>query len=159
MAKLSESARLARIAAYKNTLMTKLASKIIDISKPEFADLVTDKGQPMSTLNGEIIIERDLREDGSLKGVVSISPDGLAAMLPNLKVDTENKAGWKKYLDKWQAEGLANILDGVANPNASEYELTAMEELVTLNIDTMSDYEAKQKLIALRGKAKQEAKV
>lgn len=149
MAILNQVAKQARITAYKNKVKQKLASKIIDTSKPEFSDLFAnrDPKQPMSSLNGEIILERDLREDGSLKGVVSVSPDALAAMLPDLKNDTEDKAGWKKHLDKFKAEGVDLLQEiSVADSTPDEYELSTMEELATLDIDAMSDYDAKQKL-------------
>lgn len=154
MANISKMARQARIAAYKPKLKQKLASEIIDVDKPEFADLFADRNplKKMTSLNGAIILERDLREDGSLKGVVAIDVDDLAAMLPDLKKDTEDKAGWKKYLDVWTAEGLPDILDGVADPLPSEYELSAAEELATLNIDAMSDFEAKLRLKDLKAK-------
>jgi len=149
MAILNQVARQARIAAYKPGVTTKLAGKIIDTNKPEFADLFAnrDPKQPMSSLNGEIILERDLREDGSLKGVVSVHPDALAAMLPELKSDTEDKAGWKKHMDKFKADGVDLLQEiNIADPTPDEYELAAAEELATLDIDSMSDAEAKQKL-------------
>jgi len=151
---LNGTARQARIAAYKNKVKQKLANKIIDTSKPEFADLVSDRGQPMSSLNGAIILERDLGEDGRLRGVVSIDVDDLAAILPDLKNDTENKSGWKKHLDKFKAEGIDvdGLLADVTDPDSSEYELSAQEELATLDIDSMSDAEAKQKLKDIKAK-------
>lgn len=158
MAILNKAARQARITAYKNPLMQKLASKIIDVDEVEFLDLVSDKGVPMRSLNGDIILERDLRGDGSLKGVVSISPDNLAAILPDLKNDTEDKMGWKKYLDEWQAEGVDDIFDGVADPTPDEYELSTGEELAMLDIGSMSDAEAKAKLMELQSKLAEEEK-
>lgn len=149
---LNELAKQARVATYKDKIKQKLASLIIDTSKPEFADLVNDKGIPMSSLNGEIILKRDLKADGTLEGVTSVSPDILAAMLPELKGDTENKLGYNKKLDEWKAEGLEDILKDVADPTSDEYELTTAEELATLNIEEMTDYEAKQKLMALQDK-------
>lgn len=159
MAKINEVARQARITAYKSEILTKLAGKIIDTSKPEFSDLIADKDpdKPMSSLNGEIILERDLREDGSLKGVISVHPDALAAMLPELKNDTEDKGGWKKHLDKFKADSVDLLQEiNIADPTPDEYELSAMEELATLDIGSMSDLEAKQKLIALQNKSAQE---
>lgn len=155
MATLNQVARQARIIAYKDKVRQKLATIIIDTSKPEFADLIANRNpnKPMSSLNGAIILERDLREDGSLKGVVSIDVDDLAAMLPELKNDTEDKAGWKKYLDQFQAEGLDSILADVADLTPDEYELTAMEELATIDPDSMSDYDAKQKLKNIKAKS------
>ena len=147
MAILNQIARQKRIAAYKDKVKRKLASKIINTGKRAFADLFAD-GNPrkkMTSLNGAILLERDLREDGSLKGVVSIDIDDLAAMLPDLKKDTKNKSGWKKHLDRWKAEGI-DVLKGVADPTPDEYELTATEELATLAVEAMSDLEAKQKL-------------
>ncbi len=125
MANLTSAAKQARIAAYKNGLKLKLAHRLIDTKNVAFADLIADKNpkKPMSSLNGEIILERDLAEDGSLKGVVSVHPDALASMLPDIKVDTTNKTGWKKHLDKFTAEGK-DILVGVASPQPSEYEVT-----------------------------------
>ncbi|MBA7564250.1 hypothetical protein ES708_05912 [subsurface metagenome] len=70
-------------------------------------------------------------------------------LLPDLKKDTKNKAGWKKHLDRWKAEGI-DILKDVADPIPDEYELTAAEELATLDVDAMSDAEAKQKLRELQ---------
>ncbi len=122
MANLTSAARLARITAYKDTLKQKLADKIIDTKKDAFADLIADKNpkKPMSSLNGMIVLERDLAEDGSLKGVVSVHPDDLASMLPDIKADTLNKMGWKKHLDKFKAEGK-DILANVADPQLNEY--------------------------------------
>ena len=156
MAILNQIAKQARITAYKDKVEQKLASKVIDVDKLEFLDLVSDKGVPMRSLNGEIILERHIGEDGKLKGVVSVSPDSLATILPELKNDTEDKAGWKKYFDQWKAEGLPDILKDVADPTPDEYELTAMEELATLDIDAMSDYDAKQKLRDIEARITQE---
>lgn len=124
MVNLTETAKRARIKAYGDTLKYKLTDKLIDTKKAGFADLIADKNpkKPMDSLNDEIILERDLAEDGSLKGVVSVHPDTLSAMLPDIKVDTEDKMGWKKYLDKFKAEGK-DILAGVADPQPSEYEV------------------------------------
>ena len=124
MAKLTEVARQARVIAYKDSLKTKLAKRLIDTGKPEFADLFADKNpaKKMDSLNGEIILERDLYPDGTLRGVVSVNPDDLAAMLPDIKKDSDNKMGWKKHLDKFAAEGI-DIITGVADSRASEYEL------------------------------------
>ncbi len=156
---LSQVARQARIIKYKDKVKQKLASRIIDTNKPEFADLIADRNPKklMTSLNGAIILERDLREDGSLKGVVSIDVDDLAAMLPDLKKDKDNKTGWKKHLDKFKAEGI-DILKSIsiADPTPDEYELTAMEELATLDVDSMSDFDAKQKLKDIKAKAAQE---
>ena len=123
MPNLTEAAKQARIATYKPTLLAKLAHRVIDTKKPDFADLIADKNpkKPMDSLNGEIILERDLAEDGSLKGVVSVHPDALASMLPDIKADTQDKMGWKKHLDRFKAEGK-DILAGVSNPKSSEYE-------------------------------------
>lgn len=124
MANLTDTAKQARITAYKDTLRQKLADRLIDTKKAAFADLYADKNpnKPMSSLNGDIILERDLAADGSLKGVVSVHPDALAAMLPDIKADTTDKMGWKKHLDKFKAEGV-DILSGVANPSPSEFEV------------------------------------
>lgn len=156
MAKLSIVARQARVAAYKDKVKQQLARKIIDFSKEEFCDLIADNnpGKPIVSLNGAIILERDLREDGSLKGVVSVDVDDLAAMLPELKKDKDNKTGWKKHLDKFKAEGI-DILKSIniSDPTPDEYELTALEELATLDVDSMSDYDAKQKLKEIKAKS------
>lgn len=149
---LNEVARQARIVTYRAKIQQKLASKIIDTGKPEFADLVNDKGVPMSSLNGEILLRKDFRADGTLEGVVSVSPDNLAAMLPDIKVDIDNRTGYNKKLDEWKEEGLEDILKDVVDPTPDEYELTAIEELANLNIEEMSDYDAKQKLKALQAK-------
>lgn len=152
---ISQVARQARITKYRDKLKQKLAGRIIDTSKPEFADLIADRNpfKPMSSLNGAIILERDLREDGSLKGVRSVDVDDLAAMLPELKKDKDNKTGWKKHLEKFKAEGIDILKDiSIADPTPDEYELTAMEELATLDVDSMSDSEAKQKLKELKTK-------
>lgn len=121
MAKLTEAARQARITAYRDTLKQKLAHRLIDTKKPEFANLKSDKGKPMSSLNGEIILEIDQYPDGRLRGVISANPDDLAAMLPDIKADTTNKMGWKKHLDIFKAEDK-DILEGVTNPLPEEYE-------------------------------------
>lgn len=154
--KINAIARQARIGAYGSSLRQKLKDKIIDTSKPAFADLVSNRGKPMESLNGEIILDRELAENGTLMGVHSVSLDSLAVLLPELKQDAEDKAGWKKWLDQWKAEGLNDILVGVADPNPDEYELSAVEELATLDIGSMSDFEAKQKLIALQIELAQE---
>ena len=154
MAILNHTARQARIATYKPGIITKLAGKIIDTGKPEFADLKSDKGKPMSSLNGEIILERDLRPDGSLKGVISVHPDNLAAILPELKNATLDKTGWKKHLDQFKVDGVDLLQEiSIADPTPDEYELSAAEELATLDIDSMSDFEAKQKLKDIKAKS------
>lgn len=156
---LSQLARQARITKYKDKVKQKLVSRIIDFSKLEFVDLIADRNpnKPMTSLNGCIILERDLREDGSLKGVVSVDVDDLAAMLPDLKKDKDNKRGWKKHLDKFKAEGIDILKDiSIADPTPDEFELTAAEELATLDVDSMSDYDAKQKLKDIKAKAAQE---
>ncbi len=157
MAVLSTAARKTRITAYKSKMLQRLESKVIDTNKPEFADLKTNAGKLMSSLGGEIILERDLRQDGSLRGAYSVSPDALAAMLPDIKVDTANVSGWKRHLDRWRGEGIDvdGLFTGVADPRPDEYELTVTEDLLMLNIDAMSNFEAKNKLKELQGKATQ----
>lgn len=156
MSKINLVARQARITKYKDKVKAKLSSRIVDFSKAEFCDLIADRNpdKPMISLNGAIILERDLREDGSLKGVVSVDVDDLAAMLPDLKKDTEDKTGWKKHLDKLKEEGIDinGLFKDVAEPTADEYELTIEEDLAALNIDSMSDAEAKIKLRELKTK-------
>lgn len=124
MPNLTEAAKEARIKAYGKGLKEKLAHRIIDTGKPAFDDLYAD-GIPtkkMTSLNGAIILERDLYPDGRLRGVVSVDINDLASMLSDLKVDATDKSGWKKHLDKFKAEGK-DILAGVADPIASEYEV------------------------------------
>jgi len=124
MANLTPTARQARITAYRDGLKQKLAHRLIDTKKAEFADLYADKNpaKKMSSLNGEIILEKDLYPDGTLRGVVSVNPDDLAAILPDIKKDIDDKMGWKKYLDKFKAEGV-DILAGITDPQPSEYEV------------------------------------
>lgn len=153
MPKLNEQARQNRVSAYANALRTKLASKIIDVEKPEFADIKSSSGKPLSSLNGEILIRRHIGEDGKLKGVISVQVEALAARLPDIKTDPDNTEGWERNLNDWGAEGI-DILEGVADPESEEYELSAMEELKTLDLASMSDYNAKQKLIALQDEAR-----
>jgi len=121
---INKTARQNRIVAYKDKVKAKLAKKIVDFSKKEFCDLISDRNpdKPMVSLNGAIILERDLREDGSLKGVVSVDVDDLAAMLPELKKDTEDKAGWKKHLDKFREDGIdvSGLFKDVADPRPDE---------------------------------------
>jgi len=155
MVRLSNAARVARISKNKPLVLSKLAHRIIDIEKPEFEDLVTNKGKKMEPLNGTIILDRDLREDGSLRGVLGVDVDDLAAILPDIKVDTEDKLGWAKHLAEFQAEGV-DILEGVDDPTQDEYDLPVTEELLELNIPVMSDYEAKQKLLELQQRALEE---
>lgn len=123
MTNLTSAARQARIAAYKDSLKQKLAHRLIDTTKPAFADLYADKNpaKKMSSLNGEIILEKDLYPDDTLRGVVSINPDDLAAILPDIKADSSDKMGWKKHLDKFKAEGV-DILADITAPQSSEYE-------------------------------------
>ena len=155
MARLNKVVKEARIAAYKGGLQQKLASKIIDVSKPDFADLVTDKGKPIASLDGQVILGRDLAEDGHLKGVMAVELDDLASILSDIKVDTEDKMGWRKHIDRWNAEGI-DALEGVADPQLGDYELTAREELTSLDIPAMTPDQTKQKLIALQQKLAQE---
>jgi len=155
MERLKRAAAQIRITNYKNSLQLHLVNKIIDVGKPEFADLVSSNGKPMESLNGQVFLGRDLRENGKLKGVFSVELEDLASMLPDIKVDTENKMGWKKHLDKWNAEGV-NVLEGIADPTSDEYELPAAEELASLDIATMSDADTKQKLLELQQKLMQE---
>lgn len=123
MPTLTPVARQARIQAYKATVLTRLAHRVIDVSKPGFVDLYAD-GDPkkkIASLNGAIILERDLYPDGRLRGVVSVDADDLAAMLPDLKADTLDATGWKKHLDRFAIEGV-DLLAGIPAPLASEYE-------------------------------------
>jgi len=156
MPEINEQAKQNRVAAYANTIRTKLASKVIDVGKPEFADLKSDRGELLSGLNGEILIRKHIGDDGKLKGVISVAVEALASRLPDIKVNPDNTLGWKKNVNDWKAEGI-DILEGVADPEPEEYELTATEELKTVDINAMSDFEAKQKLIALQDKVKREA--
>jgi len=149
MRKPNDNARQARIGAYKARLAQKLAAKMIDTGKPEFADLVSNRGKPMSPLNGAVIIKRDKRDDGSLRGVVSVDLVDLAAMLPDIKVDPGNETGWKKQTEEWKAEGI-DILEGVADPAPDEYLLDVEDELLTLDIGGMSAPQAKEKLLELQ---------
>ncbi len=123
MANLTEAAKQARITAYRDSLKIKLSHRIIDTGKPAFTDLIADKDpkKPMSSLNGEIILEKDLYPDGSLRGVVSVHPDALAAMLPDILADTNDAMGWKKHLDKFKAEGV-DLLARVPDPKPGDYE-------------------------------------
>lgn len=155
MTDLNEEARQARITAYKSDLEQKLKPKLIDTKKKKFSDLVNDRGRPVESLNGQIILGRDLTEDGKLKGVMSAGLDDLAAILPDIKVDVNNKTGWKKHLDRWKSEGI-DILEGVADPMPDEYELSVAEELVSLDVATMSDAIAKAKLLELQQKQTKE---
>lgn len=155
MARLNAVAKANRIARYKLGMANKLAHHVIDTDKPEFSDLVTDKGKKMTGLNGAIILGIDLREDGSLKGVVSVDVDDLASILPDIKADTEDKMGWGKHLTMFKAEGV-NILEGVDDPTPDEFDLSVTEELLELNIPAISDLEAKHKLLELRQRLIQE---
>jgi len=117
---LKETAKQTRIAAYKSNLKSLLADDIIDTSLAEFADLKSEHGKPMSSLNGEIILQRDVDANGKLKGVISIHPDILATILPDIKADPIG-TGWNKYIANYNAKGK-NILNGVADRQANEYE-------------------------------------
>lgn len=145
MKELNKIAKQNRITAYSNALRAKMASRIIDVAKPGFADLLTAAGKPMKSLNGEILLRKHIGEDGKLKGIISIGVDTLASILPDLKADTDDKAGWAKNVANLKVEGI-DILEGIADPQSDEYELTAEEELPLINIDSISDFEAKQKL-------------
>ena len=142
-------ARQARITAYRDSLLQKLASRVIDIGKPRFKELEVIEG--IEVRNGEILLEIEHFPDGSLKGFHAVDIDDLAQRLPDIKVDTEDRMGWKKWLDMLNAEGI-NILEGVDDPRPNEYELTTVEELTSLDVSVMSDYEAKQKLLELQQK-------
>jgi len=155
MARLNAVAKAARIAKNKAGVASKLAHRIVDTDNPEFADLVTEKGKKMTGLNGAIILGKDLREDGSLKGVFSVDVDDLASMLPDIKADIEDKMGWGKHRAVFEAEGI-NILEGVDDPTPDEFDLSMTEDLAQLNIPAMSDYEAKQKLLELQQRWVQE---
>lgn len=120
MPKLTEAGRQARIADYRSGLLQKLSGRVIN-TRTTHADLVSDQGKPMASLDGEIILEKDLYPDGKLRGVVSVHPDALAAILPDIKADKDNRMGWKRHLDKFKAEGV-DITAGVSDPQPSEYE-------------------------------------
>lgn len=155
MPKLTETARQARIIAYRSGVVQKLSARIIDVSKPEFTDLFAD-GNPakkISSLNGTIILERDLYPDGRLRGVISVDIDDLASMLPELKADILDKTGWKKHLDKFVAEGK-DILVGVVDPVVSEYDTSAVDDLLALSLDPISQADVKAKLKAIQDKVK-----
>lgn len=155
MPKLTPAARQARIQLLKATVLTRLAHRVIDVSQPAFSDLYAD-GNPakqMATLNGVIILERDLYPDGRLRGVVSIDADDLAAALPDIKADTQDKTGWKRHLDKFAAEGV-DLLAGVPDPQASEYDTGAIEDVLAVNPAALTDAQGKAKLVAIQDKAK-----
>jgi len=156
MARLSKIARTNRIANNRQKVLDRLSHRIINTDKPGFVDLVSSKGKKMTGLNGAIILERDFREDGRLKGVISIDVDDLASILPDIKLDTEDKTGWAKHLAVFQADGV-DILEGVDDSTPDEFELPATEELSGLDIPAMSDFEAKQKLIELQQRLLQES--
>lgn len=92
-----------------------LKDKIIDTSKPEWnkkkknidnQDVVIPK-----SLNGEILLEEDTDEKGRIKGWLTISPENLEKVLTDIadpsKPDiTEETTGLKKYIDKWENEGI-----------------------------------------------------
>jgi len=151
MPKPNEVAREARIIQYKPNLLQQMEKLIIDVKKDEFSHLKSPNGQLMDSLNGSILLEVDYDETGKLRGVNSVEADDLASMLPDLKADTEDQMGWGHWLQDFQALGV-NILEGVGDPAPDEYELTAEEELVRLNAGSMSDAEAKAKLIELQAK-------
>jgi len=96
-------------------LVTKLAKYII--SREAYPEI------PPS-LDGEILLEEDRTEDGRLRGVISVSVEAFLD-LPDVAnpgkkrrdrprftyeemvaCDPEDTQGYKKYLDKWRAEGL-----------------------------------------------------
>ncbi len=155
MPKVNQAAKATRIQKYRAGALQKLAIHVIDCDKPEFAHLVNDQGMKMASLNGAILLEVDYREDGTLKGVISVDADDLAVILPEVKVDQQDETGWKKHIDRWSAEGI-NILAGVDDPTPDEFELPVAEELAGLDIDAMSDIEAKQKLKGLQEKQQSE---
>lgn len=101
-----------------------MAKRIIDTNEPDFADLKAnypagwalmsdlDKNAwlltaiALESLNGEIILERDLYPDGRLRGVISIHPDVLLGPHPSGKTnleaileDTDDAMGHQKYLE------------------------------------------------------------
>ena len=72
-----------------------------------------------ASLDGEILLEEH-RENGKLKGVITISAEALACILAmrddptkrserlkgKTKDEFERVIGHKKYLDRWRAEGI-----------------------------------------------------
>ena len=149
---LKNTAKQSRLSRYKSHIQQKLSSHIIDCEKPEFSHLKNDRGKKMSPLNGDILLGLDYGDDLTLHGVISITQGNLALQLPEIKEERRNGTdvkGFKKHLDKWEAEGI-DLLSDVDDPIPDEFVLSATEELLELNILAMSDYEAKQKLIELR---------
>lgn len=146
-------ARESRITKYKPKLLQQMdgVGRIIDVKKDEFKHLKSDSGQLMDSLNGSILLAEDYDGTGKLRGVNSVEVDDLASLLPDIKKDTDDLMGWGHWLQDFQAQGI-NILEGVDDPTPDEYELTAEEELVQLNADSMTDTKAKAKLIELQGK-------
>lgn len=155
MPKLTPAARQARIQALLPTVLTRLSHRVIDTAKPAFTDLYAD-GNPakrMDSLNGAIILERDLYSDGRLRGVVSVDVDDLAAILPDLKADTTNKTGWKKHMDRFAIEGV-DLLAGVPDPQPSEYDTSATEDLLVVVPAALTDAQGKAKLVQVQDKVK-----
>ncbi len=152
MLKLTPAARQARITAYRQTVLTQLAHRVINVATTH-TDLYAD-GDPskkMASLNGAVLLERDLFPDGKLRGVVSIDVNALAAQLPDLKADTTDAMGWKKHLDAFAAEGV-DLLANVALPVPSEYDTSAIDDLLALDISTLAD--ARSTLAQIQAKAK-----
>ena len=152
MPRLNEAAKTARITKYRPQIQQRLSRHIIDCDVPAFDHLRNDKGEKMESLNGCVLLELHLAEDGSLKGVISADIDDLASILPNIKKDRQDGTdvvGWKKHLDMFETAG-DDILTGVLDPTPDEEELSVREQVADTNIDLMSDHEAKQLLEALQ---------
>ena len=155
MSPLNEVARQARLNRYRAQITQRLGPHVIDCDNPAFAALKNNRGKKMSSLDGAILLDLDLAEDGTLRGVISVDADELAAQLPELKKERQDGtdlAGYKKHLDQWEAEGL-DVLTGVDDPDPA---LTAAEELATVDVGAISDFEAKQKLLELQARQRLE---
>jgi len=59
MAILNKVAKKARIVAYSPALKVKLASRIVDASKPKYADMMSDTDVTWGIRNGEILLKKE----------------------------------------------------------------------------------------------------
>lgn len=152
---LTAQAKMARIERYSTSLRQKLSKRLIDTGKADFNHLRNDKGQPMTSLDGSILLGLDYFPNGSLRGVKSIDVSDLASILPDVKVDVEDKTGMLKYLQQFSNEDI-DILSDVDEPKEDEYSLTVEEELKKLDVASLSALEALAKLTELKQKVEKQ---
>jgi len=87
-------------------LRSKLSKHVIDKSKPEWCakmkNVDDEEVEIPPTLDGQVLLEIDEDEKGKVRGFITIAVEDLAKQWDIVLTSP----AWKKYVDKWKAEGL-----------------------------------------------------